>query len=318
MSRASAAKPLRIALTGATGFVGRAVLDEALARGFVVDALVRRPQPRRDGVTWIIGDFTHRDAGARAALDELMLGSEAVIHVAGAVNPPETSEFARGNVDGTLAVIRAARVAGVPRLVFVSSLTARQPGLSAYGASKARAERLVRASGLDWTIVRPPSVYGPRDVDNLELFRAAQWGVVPVPDNRGRFSVIHVGDLARLLVDLVPGGELVTHRSFEPDDGRRFGWTHGGFARAIGAAVGERGVRVLPLSPAMMRLASRIERMVRGHRARLTADRVGYFLHPDWVVSAAKRPPQALWRPVVRTRVGLSLTARWYRDNGWL
>ena len=68
----------RIALTGATGFLGGAVLEEALARGLVVDALTRRDQPRRDGVTWMRGDLADRDA-----LDEIMLGAEVAIHVAG-------------------------------------------------------------------------------------------------------------------------------------------------------------------------------------------------------------------------------------------
>jgi nucleoside-diphosphate-sugar epimerase len=110
-----------------------------------------------------------------------MAGTEAVIHVAGLVNTTDPDEFERANVLGTMNMIEAARAAGVPRFIFVSSLSAREPELSAYGASKARAEMLIKASGLDWTIIRPPAVYGPRDAEMFELFRAAKWGVVPVP-----------------------------------------------------------------------------------------------------------------------------------------
>ncbi|WP_410954566.1 NAD-dependent epimerase/dehydratase family protein, partial [Pseudomonas aeruginosa] len=72
----------------------------------------------------------------------------AVIHVAGVVNAPDPAGFAAGNVAGTLNVIEAAQAAGVRRIIFVSSLAAREPKLSAYGASKAKAEKLVKASGL--------------------------------------------------------------------------------------------------------------------------------------------------------------------------
>jgi nucleoside-diphosphate-sugar epimerase len=300
-----------IAVTGATGFVGQALIDAALAENRDVRALTRRAQESRDGVTWVAGDL-----GDRAALSRLVAGAEAVVHVAGLTNVRNPSEFETANVAGTLAVIEAMLAAGVRRLVFVSSLSAREPGLSAYGASKARAERLVKASSLDWTIVRPPAVYGPRDKDMFELFRAAKWGVVPTP-REGRASLIHVDDLARLLLALLPGGEGVSHLAFEPDDGRRGGWTHYELARAIGWAVGRRP-KVLGLSRRTMEWAAKADGLLRGARAKLTLDRVGYMTHSDWVVSLGARVPAALWRPRIETREGIKATAQWYREQGWL
>ena len=301
-----------LAVTGATGFVGQALLDRAAADGIAVRALARRPQAQRNGVEWIIGDLENR-----VALAALLAGAEAVVHVAGAVNAPDPAGFEAANVTGTLAVIEAALAAGVQRLVHVSSLSAREPELSAYGASKARAEKLVRASGLEWTIVRPPGIYGPRDVDYFEMFRLARWGVMPVPPREGRASIIHVDDLARLLLALVPGGESVSHQVFEPDDGRKNGWTHYELARTIGWAMGRRPW-VLHLSRKSLDRAAKVDRLVRGAKARLTPDRVGYMSHPDWVVSPFHRPPKALWHPQVPTREGLKATAKWYRDNGRL
>jgi nucleoside-diphosphate-sugar epimerase len=302
---------MTIAITGGTGFVGQALIDRAQAQGIAVQALARKKQEHRDGVEWIAGDLADRKA-----LMRLVRGVEAVVHVAGVTTAHDPGDFEEANVAGTLAVIEAALASGVPRLVFVSSLSAREPGLSAYGASKARAERLVKASGLDWTIVRPPAVYGPRDKDMFELFRAAKWGVVPTP-REGRASLIHVDDLARLLVTLLPGGEGVSHHTFEPDDGRRGGWTHYELARAIGWAVGRRP-RVVGLSKRTMEWAAKADGMLRGPRAKLTLDRVGYMTHPDWVVSLGSRVPAALWRPRIETREGLKETARWYREAGWL
>ncbi len=209
-------KPL-VALTGATGFVGKATLAALDHAGYAVRALARTVPKGDSSAEWVQGSLADR-----AALAELVAGAEAVVHVAGLTTAASPAQFESANVAGTLAMLEAATGAGVPRFVLVSSLSAREPQLSAYGASKERAERLAMASGLDWTIVRPPGVYGPWDVDYLEMFKLAKLGVVPVPPP-GRSSLIHVQDLAELLAALVPGGEPVSHRMFEPDDGHRGG-----------------------------------------------------------------------------------------------
>ena len=149
---------MRLAITGGTGFVGSHVIDAALAAGHQVQALTRREQPQRDGLTWVAGDLASRDA-----LKRLVEGADAVIHVAGTISARTAEGFEAGNVTGTLAMLAAATAGGLRRFVHVSSLAAREPRLSLYGASKARAEELVRSSGLDWAIVRPPAVYGPGD-----------------------------------------------------------------------------------------------------------------------------------------------------------
>lgn len=301
---------MTIAITGGTGFVGQAVIDRALEAGFAVRALARKPQKPRSGVEWVRGDL---DNGR--ALAKLTDKAEAVIHIAGLVNA-DAASFERCNVVGTLSVIEAAIAAGVPRLIFVSSLSAREPELSAYGASKLRAERLLAASPIDWTIVRPPAVYGPRDDGMFELFRSAKWGVVPTP-KQGKASLIHVDDLARLLLALVPAGEDVEHRCFEPDDGKRGGWEHYELARAIGWAVGRRPF-VLGLSRQAMERAARIDMALRKGKAKLTLDRASYFSHPDWVVAEGAAVPETRWRPQIETREGLKSTADWYRREGWL
>lgn len=303
---------MTIAVTGATGFVGQALLDHAAKTGIAIRALTRRDQPARAGVEWVRGDLDHR-----AALKRLCAGAEALIHVAGVVNSPDAAGFECGNVIGTLNVIEAARQAGVARLVHVSSLSAREPDLSAYGASKARAETLVRASGIDWTIVRPPGIYGPRDTEYFEMFRLARWGLLPVPPKEGRSSLIHVDDLARLLLALLPASEEVSHQVYEPDDGRTQGWSHFELARTIGWAMGRRPW-VIHLSRQSLQRVARADRFVRGHKAKLTLDRVGYMTHPDWVVTHAARPPASLWQPLIATEEGLKATAEWYRDNNWL
>jgi len=231
------------------------------------------------------------------------------------VNAANREGFAAGNIAGTQAIVDAAKAAGVRRFIHVSSLAAREPGLSAYGWSKAGAEAVVTASGLDWTMVRPPAIYGPGDSDMLELFRMAARGFVLLPPG-GRVSLIHATDLARLLLDLVPDAGSVL-RTYEVDDGAPGGWDHRELAHAIGAAVG-RKVRALSMPAAMLRLGATIDGLARGARAKLTVDRVRYFCHPDWAVKKGAQPRASLWRPEIDTRAGLRATAESYRAAGRL
>lgn len=299
---------MKLAVTGGTGFVGGRLIACALEMGHEVRALTRRPQRARDGITWIEG--TLDDAAALARLAE---GADAVIHVAGVVNAPDRAGFAAGNIDGTRAILAAAQTAGVTRFVHVSSLAAREPGLSNYGWSKAEAEALVRAAPLRWSIVRPPAIYGPGDMEMLELFRLARWGIALLPPG-GRLSVIHVDDLARLLLALAAGDDRL---DIDADDGAPDGWSHRDFARAIGDAVGRR-VAAFTLPRPLMTAGARLDRLLRGPRAKLTPDRVAYFCHRDWVIDPARRPPAQLWQPRVATRDGLAATAAAYRAAGLL
>jgi len=298
-----------LAITGGTGFVGSRLIALATAAGHEVRALTRREQAVREHIQWVAGDL-----GNAAALAQLCEGADAVIHVAGVVNAPDRAGFAAGNIHGTRNMLAAAEGAGVQRFVHVSSLAAREPGMSDYGWSKAEAEQLVEHSLLDTSIVRPPAIYGPGDMEMLELFKLARKGIALLPPG-GRLSVIEVGDLGRLLLALAAGGN--GGRSYDCDDGREHGWSHKEFALAIGTATGKR-VAAIALPRPLMMAGAHLDRLVRGAGAKLTPDRVAYFCHEDWVIDAARRPPAALWRPQVETQAGLAATAAWYREQGLL
>lgn len=302
---------MTIAVTGGTGFVGQAVLDRASQQGLRVKALTRRDQNERAGVTWVRGDLAAHDA-----LAELSRDTQVMIHIAGVVNAPDAAGFQAGNVAGTEAVVAAARDAGVKHFVHVSSLAAREPGLSDYGHSKRLAEEVVQTSGLAWTIVRPPAVYGLRDTEIFELFKAARFGIVPMPP-RGRASIVHVDDLARLLLLLAGDPATSAARIYEPDDGRESGWSHGELAKAIGAALGKRVWAPNVPRPVLM-AAARLDRLFRGKKAKLTPDRASYMSHPDWTSAAERSVPVELWSAQIPTKQGFAETARWYREADWL
>ena len=300
-----------VALTGATGFVGKITLDRLVEAGWQVRALTRRDQPKRAGVTWVNGSLDNSDS-----LKQLCEGASAVLHIAGVVNAPDAAGFEAGNVTGTANMLAATRDAGITRFVHVSSLSAREPQLSVYGASKSRGEKLVGTSLLDWTIIRPPGVFGPGDTELFDMFRMASKGIALLPPP-GRGSWIYVDDLARLLVAVLPAHDDATARIFEADDGIQGGWSHDGFARAIGWALGRR-VTTIHAPRFLLKLAALGDRLVRGRKAKLTPDRAGYLSHPDWTIDRTAAPPAALWVPRMQTRAGLKETARWYKAQGWL
>lgn len=301
---------LTLAVTGATGFVGARLLERALANGHRVRALARRPQPPREGVEWVVGSLEDE-----ASLAALCAGASAVIHAAGVIKARDAAGFEAGNVAGTRAMLAATEAAGARRFVHVSSLAAREPNLSLYGASKARSEARVKVASVPHAVVRPPAVYGPGDRETLELFRMAKRGLVLLPP-RGRLSLIHADDLAGLLLALAdpaaPAGLTV-----EPDDGRPEGWSHAEFASLLGAALGRRVTTVATPAP-LVRGAARLDRLLRGDKATLTPDRASYFCHPDWVADSGKASPPGLWQPRIPTPEGLAATARWYEAEGWL
>ena len=289
-----------IAITGATGFVGAETLDQLLDAGFAVRALTRRPQPARGNVEWITGALDQPES-----LDELVMEADILLHIAGIVNAPDRAGFERGNSVGTANAIAAMERAGLRRLIHVSSLAARECDLSGYCWSKSLAEDYVRTSRLDWTIVRPPAVYGPRDTEFRELLRVARLGVLPVPA-AGRSSLIHVRDLARLLVALCgDAGDAHTGALWEVDDDTAGGLSHPDLAATLGRALG-RKVRAVPLPRALLMGIAGLDALARGTRAKLTVDRVRYMCHPDWVADPSKKPPADFWRPDIPADRGLA------------
>lgn len=307
------AMAMTLALTGGTGFVGGHVIDAALARGHRVRALARRPQPARAGVDWIAGSLSDL-----AALDRLVAGADAIIHVAGVTNARDLAGFEAGNVAGTAAMRRAA---GRLPFVHVSSLAAREPQLSRYGTSKLQAEGVARGCAGPVAMLRPPAVYGPRDTDMLALFRAARLGFVPVPAG-ARAAMIFAPDLAGALVALaedLEGRATSAGGCFEIDDGTP-GYPQAELVRAIGRALGK-AARPLGVPGWALNFGAAIDTArsrIAGGLPTLSFDRASYLAHPDWTTDSAPLRALGLWAPATPLAEGLAETARWYREQGWL
>lgn len=210
----------RVFVTGGSGFVGHAVITELLSRGFHVTALANRGglDEFASRVTIVRGglfDAHTLDAGVERA--------DAIIHLVGIIfeQPRKGITFQRIHVDGTRAVIEAAKRAGVRRFLHMSSLGTRPDAVGEYHRTKWAGEELIRASGLHWTIFRPSMIHGPRGEFMRQEIAWARKRAVPFlfmpyfgagflgTGGGGRLQPVFVDDVARAFADSIGKPEAV-------------------------------------------------------------------------------------------------------------
>ena len=306
------AKPFTIALTGATGFVGRRVLSLLLERGHRVRALARssRKLPDHEHLTRISGTLDDTEP-----LRALVRDSEAVIHVAAATSGFSYDDLARTNVAGSERLLEAiASTAPAARLIHVSSLAAREPQLSDYAASKRSAEDRVSASAAHWLIIRPPAVYGPEDPALAPLWRMLARGWLPRtgPDN-ARFSLLHVDDLGSALVNAAECG-WPDPVKIDLHDGQHNGYGWADIA-AIATGIHGKRVRMIGLPRALLRAAGAtnlaIARLRRARPPVLVPNKVAELVHPDWVCDNTRLPGCPDWQPTRMLKDSLMTLPGW-------
>lgn len=305
-----------VAVTGATGFLGRRLVKVLADDGWTVRILARRDiaDPAWLGVEpkLVIGDL----ASGRA-LATLCDGAEVVVHVAGLIKAASRAAFDKANVEGSRQVALAAKAAGA-RLIMVSSLAAREPRLSDYAGSKRGGEDAAREIfGESLTIVRPPAIYGPGDMETLRLFKmASQSAFLPVLDPSARMAWIHVDDAAARIVDLVklPRPGLLSLSDNRPEG---YGWVE--LMRTASKAVGTspRLVRIPSWVIKSLANLSKWASIATGKDSIFTPGKARELLHGDWALSSNDPIPDF---PPTRYPLeeGFAQSVRWYRSEGWL
>jgi len=302
---------MRIAVTGATGFIGRHLVAHLTSRG---DEVVQVGRPLE-----------------RKPLAAAFRGADTVVHLAGVVSTTRDEEYVEVNVEGTRAVAEAARESGA-RLVHVSSLAAAGPAppqaprteddppapMTAYGRSKLGGERAIAGvPGLRWTVLRPGVVYGPGDRALLPLFVLAARGVMPLVGRAtAAYTFVHVSDLVRAIaaaVDQDAAGETMFVGHPQPVSARAL-------LEGVRAAVGRRAL-IVPVPSPVLWLAALLGDAggaLRGRPLPMNSRRYAELATEGFVCRVNRLRDRLGVVAEIRLDEGLAEAAAWYRREGRL
>lgn len=310
----------RVAVTGANGFIGRHLVRTLVDNGWQVRLLLRSeptaPEWRDCPLQIVAGSL-----GDATALERLVEGADAVIHVAGLIKAASRSDFFRVNRDGTLALAQAVqRIAPQAHFLHVSSLAAREPLLSDYAASKRAGEDVAReVLGKQVTVLRPPAVYGPGDRETLLFFQLARKRFVPLLGSAdARAAMLHVQDLVQLIARLAttaPSGQVLTAADARPEG---YGWREVMLAAAD--AVDNDRAQLVRAPTSLLRAVALIGDLGRllGSAQMLNSQKLRELRHVDWAVRKGEWAQAPGWVPRFDLKTGFADAVSWYRDNGWL
>lgn len=294
----------QIALTGATGFIGRALIPHLVAEGHRLNVLARTPPhyPSQWPITVIPGDLSNT-----LALQSLVGPAEMVIHLAGATAAHSRADYFKANAAGTTQLLDAMVTTQTPaHLVHISSLAARMNQLSNYAASKWASESVVKASSIPWTILRPPAVYGGDDAAMKPLWISLKRGVLPCfGSSHARFSLLHVDDLTQALIQMLnrPSLDELAHMTLEIDDqfagsgGPGYGWDD---IAQIAEQAFHRPIRRLSPPKAALYLGAKISELwaaLTGSVSVFNTDKLKELAHDQWVCEPLPKTTHFAWSP---------------------
>jgi len=322
-------------VTGSNGFIGSFLVERLLLEGWQVRCLVRKTSNLR----WLKAldvELFFGELSDPISLQKAVKSSDVVFHLGGVTKGRTEQDYINGNYKATLNLIGVMRTSGAPRqkLVYISSQAAGGPSLegraltedeavhpiSAYGRSKRMAEEAVLefSHTNPATIIRPPSVYGPRDKDFYLLFKNINRGILPRPgDGMQKISIVYIRDLVEGIyqsaLNEAANGEIFF---ISQDDAVSFAQ----LGRLLSEALQKRPIMIpiplwlvqgiAPLSVCLSKLT--------GKPALLNSDKVQEMKQPAWMCSNAKAKRMLGFAPKTDIREGLKRTAAWYKSVGWL
>ncbi|MFT5355727.1 MAG: UDP-glucose 4-epimerase [Polyangiales bacterium] len=318
----------KVLISGASGFIGRRLRRQLLDAGTEVVAIRRNGSPPTAEGRSTVASYADTDSLRRVVAEEQ---PEVILHVAGVTKGRSYADFERGNVMPTKNLLEAAtESSSLKRFVLISSLAAYGPSsrqrplvesderrpVEFYGQSKRAAEEVVESSEVPWTIMRPSGVYGPGDVDYLELFRMAEKRLNVFFGNRERaFSAIYVDDCIRAIIDGAAHANTISQGYFLTDD---VPTTWGEFQAKVVKASNKRALSlnlpegIVTLAAHAGELASRVD----GKARLLNRQKAKMSQQDAWLCSGAKARSDFGFEASVSQDEGVQRTRTWYRDNG--
>lgn len=322
-------------LTGASGFIGSHLAEDLLAKGFRVRALVRTSS----SLKWLKGlelELAYGSFDDQSSLAEAVKGADYIFHIAAAKSGSRDRIF-HDNVEATVSLARAAveNAPGIRRFVFSSSQAAAGPSgcleeprceshqclpISDYGRSKLEAERQLRtlAEQMPLTIIRPPTVYGPRDSDVLLYFQWINRGLALLPGFKKRYAqLIFVGDLTEGMIAAARSA-AATGKTYFLSHPQSYSWQE--ISWAIARSLDKKTLPLrIPLGLAhLAALLAEGGAMMVGKDSIFNRQKVREMAERYWTCSPDRAEKDFGFSCRYDLKKGLEITARWYRENGWL
>jgi nucleoside-diphosphate-sugar epimerase len=335
----------RVLVTGATGFIGFHLVRELSNSGASVTCLVR-PTSDTKTLESFNPAFASGDVLQKDTLLEPTSNADVVIHLVGAQESFHPQDYYDMNVGGTRNLVEACATSDIPPIfVYVSSLTAAGPSLkgdllternapspiSHYGRSKLAAEEVVRAWAheVPSTIIRPPMVFGERDVDMYQMFQAINLGLHPIlPPKGSRYTVIHAEDLVQGLISAARNGERINADAPVDPTGTGVYYigadshpTYKELGELISAGLGRKRVLMFQVPRTITWIVASIYELgsrIRRKPSIVSFDKARDAFAGSWVCSSEKAVEQLGFKPSKSIEQRMRQTADWYLEHGWL
>jgi nucleoside-diphosphate-sugar epimerase len=322
-------------ITGANGFIGSHLAEKLLKDGKSVRCLVRRTSDLK----WLENEkieLVYGELNDPESLRNAVRGVDVVVHLAGKTKAPTEEGYFKANAEGTRNLLEAAagNAGRLKRFVYVSTQAAAGPSLDGacvretdlprpvtpYGASKLKGERAVLSFGdrLPVAVVRPPSVFGPRESDMLKFFKMIKRGLRPMLGWGERLvSLVFIDDLVQGIM-LCAEKDRAVGQVFFINTVDRISWKD--FGRAAAEAAGKKGIPVIvpmPLFVAAVWANDWICGMFKKETI-LNRSKIPEFLHRYWICDGSKARNELGYQPREDLGTALRLTMDWYVRQGWL
>ena len=325
----------RVLITGASGFIGYHLVEEALKNNLEVYAGVRRSS-KTDHLSGFNIKYIYPDFSDVSALEKELkeIRCDYIIHAAGVTTARSQKEYNHINSEYTNNLALAALESGInlKKFVLISSLaavgplnsldgiitedTAPQP-ISAYGKSKLLGEQNLKAfSSLNYNILRPTGVYGPRDRDIFIFFKQVAKGIEPYIGNiEQKFSFLYVSDMVKAAIKALFAGNQKTYNLSDGDFYNRYE-----LAAIIKETLNSKTIKFhLPVN--FVKLIAGISEKyssLSNKAAVLNIEKVGELMAVNWWCDIERAKADLGFYPEYNLRSGVVETLKWYKTNKWL
>jgi len=311
-------RPVRIGITGASGFVGNALLSKLEALNYQCTVLQNKsPIQCADQTLVIQGGLGNLDC-----VEKFIHASDIIIHCGGVVAAKKKDLFFTVNTQGTKNIIDAMhdtkKTDTDKKILFISSLAARQPRISPYAKSKADAEICFNdRHSFGWDILRPPGIYGPYDDNTAPLFALlGKRLALKLGPKEARFSMIYIDDLVDAIISWIKT-DNPTQQIYEISDGLADGYRWSAFTQ-ICADLYDHKIHQIQLPRWFLKLVAFNASLLGAFSSKpvfFTQDKVNELSHDDWVAAHEKFAKAFKWSPHITAAEGLEKTKKWFADR---